>query len=449
MTDQPAAAQDDPPPRRGRPHSRRAAILGWGLYLVWFGLIAGGLLVLIGSGEMPVDLEAYNFAAGEIAEGRTPYTEPALIHEKFRQISRFLIEGVTPAEGEAVRNPYIYPPTLATIMAATGNHAEAFVLALYAAMIGFALLWLRAAGPATPLWLLLCVFSWDLAANLSGGNAEILVLFLALLGCRALWLGWAVPAGLAMALAVLVKPFYLLFFAAFALVPLRQSQAPGRTIRLVAAAAVTALIVIGLEIWRWPHWLRLDALDYLRHAHESTFLVMALADQVPMSGWNRAPVQVLWTLGLPLFAAQAAALALWAGVVGLSAALVPRRSSGFALAFALAYASFLFARPTTWALPYFDVVVLLAVWPWLARGWERRLALAAAVVLSISHWAALGVTLAGIAPALLSLQTAAYPLETLIVLPGALALVLFAMRRAGFAPAHSAAPRLDLGASRR
>lgn len=400
------------------------------VFWIWLASLLGLVVAVILTLGLPVDFEAYDYAARALADGRTPYTDPALIHEKFRQIRSLLVDGVAPPENEVLRNPYIYPPTLAAALLATGNSAIAYITLLAAALAGFAYLWLRLADVTGGLWLLLCVLSWDLAANLTGGNAEIFVMLAALSGAWAMWTGRIWLAGAAFALAVLIKPFWGLFIAGFALIQLRADPLAGRAVRHVAGTAALALALVAVEFMRWPPALRAQTVAFFADAAASTFVTMPVHEQMPMSGWNRAPLQIFVTLGLPLVAAKTAAIVLWAAVLGIALAAVPRARLGFPLAFALALVVGLFARPTTWALPFFDLVVLAAIWPWLRHGAERGAALTAALMLAASHWLALALTLAGLAPSLLSLQTDRWPVETVVVLPGALALTLLAVRRA-------------------
>ena len=87
-------------------------------------------------------------------------------------------------------------------------------------------------------------------------------------------------------------------------------------------------------------------------------------------------------------------------------------------------------------MPFFELIVLGAAWPALGP-WSRRALAAGAAALSASHLAAFALFVAGMRPGLLTLQTPALPWETLVVLPGAWALLTWAGRYSAAAAARS------------
>ncbi len=155
-----------------------------------------------------------------------------------------------------------------------------------------------------------------------------------------------------------------------------------------------------------------DAVRYLAHTLDAQWFVLPVAQQTPMSAWNRTPFQ---------------ALIAW-GRLAASAWLVRGRRLSFARAFAVALVLFYLGRPVGWTLVDLDVVVCVAVWPALSRA-GRAVLLVGVVALLLSHWVALVLMGLGNGLPLLTLQPADRPWETWLVLPAAWALVLWAARR--------------------
>lgn len=406
-------------------------------HVAWW--IFGGLLVLqaaiclavVASGATLIDYAAYELAAQRIARGVDPYADPALIQATFERFRDVLMTGDDSILTDAEEPAYIYPPTLASWMAATGLAGTpwlqaGWVLICAASIAVVAVIAVR--DGASPWWALLAVLSLDTVVPLATGNAELTMTALGLVGCWLLWRGEGLAAAVPIALAVLIKPVSGPLFAAFSLLLIRQAHDRRAAATTVATAAVVSLLLVGLEAARWPGWLREDMLDWLGNAFEHTFMTLPVERQMPYSGWNRAPTQVFVTLGLPVQAAQFAALGLALAVLAAALVIVPR-GAGFLPVFAVAYVIALVARPTIWTLLYLDLFLLLALWPCLASGWPRRSALALALTLAASHWAALLWTLAGGPPRFGTFQTDTLPLETLTVLPLAALAALWALRR--------------------
>ncbi len=236
-------------------------------------------------------------------------------------------------------------------------------------------------------------------------------------------------AAVLVAFVVLAKPFYVLFFAAFGVVLLLAGGEPRRvTLRTLGAVTGLILALLAGEVIRWGPTLRGDAVRYLAHTLDAQWFVLPVAQQTPMSAWNRTPLQALIALGLPAALAQVVAGLVWLAALGASAWLVRDRRLSFAPAFALAFALLYLGRPVGWTLVDLDLVVGVAAWPALPRA-GRALLLAGVLALLASHWAALVRTGLGEGLLLLMLQPADRPWETWLVLPVAWVLVLWAARQ--------------------
>jgi len=184
---------------------------------------------------------------------------------------------------------------------------------------------------------------------------------------------------------VLAKPFYVLFFVAFGVVLVLGGGEPRwSTLRtLGTVAGLTALVIAG-EVIRWGPALRADALRYLAHTLDAQWFVLPVAQQTPMSAWNRTPLQALIALGLPAAPAQLVAGLVWLAVLAASAWLVRGCRLSFALAVALAFVLLYLGRPVGWTLVDLDLVVGVAVWPVLPRA-GRALLLVGVLALLASH----------------------------------------------------------------
>jgi len=173
----------------------------------------------------------------------------------------------------------------------------------------------------------------------------------------------AVPlAAVLVAFVVLAKPFYVLFFVAFGVVLLLASGASRRaTLRTLGAVAGLAVLLLAGEAIRWGPTLRGDAVRYLTYTLDAQWFVLPVTQQTPMSAWNRTPLQALIALGLPAAPAQLVAALVWLAALAASAWLVRGRRLSFAPAFVLLY----LGRPVGWTLVDLDLVVGVAVWPFL------------------------------------------------------------------------------------
>jgi len=423
---------------------RLRRVLPLAAFLVGAALIGAGLLAAtVRGGSEPVDYRTYHRAAAALARGASPYQTPAqslALWRSYHHLDAAIRAGHTlrVAGGDPLTQtppgPYLYLPTLALLVWQVHLTAVPWELLDLACVVAFPLLLLRWAR-ASWWWLLLVAGSWDVWATYSGGNVEGMLLTVTLLAARLLWpprpLGRAaVPlAAVLVAFVVLAKPFYALFFVAFGVVLLLGTGAPRRaTLRTLGAGAGLAALVIAGKVIRWGPALRADALHYLAHTLDAQWFVLPVAQQTPMSAWNRTPLQALIALGLPAAPAQVVAGLVWLAVLAASAWFVRGRRLSFAPAFALAFALLYLGRPVGWTLVDLDLVVGVAVWPALTRA-GHALLLAGVVALLASHWAALVATGLGDGLPLLTLQPADWPWETWLVLPAAWALVLWATRR--------------------
>jgi hypothetical protein len=411
--------------------------LPWALLLVWFGLQLPVFAGLESRGQTPIDFLSYRRAASAIARGTSPYLtseQDGAIWLAYHRLDLDLRAADRAGRGALALQeigagperpgPYLYPPTLALLVGQLRLGAPAFAALTLVAIVGFARLWFASAGLGVA-FLPFVALSWDVLASWYGGNVELVLVFLLLLAARLQWDDRrAVLAAPAIALVVLIKPFDLLFFVAFALIRLASAgETRLSTLRALAGSAVLALLVCGVEILRWGPELRAAAWDYLRHSLDATWLVLPPAEQTPMSAWNRTPLQALVNAGLRLDLATGLALALWCACLAATLFRARQRPISFPVAFALAFTLLYLGRPVGWGLIYLEVVVLGVAQPGRAHR-QRVVLVLAALALVASHWAALALTLGGHGLGLFTLQSVDLPWETMLVLPLSWLLVL-------------------------
>lgn len=407
------------------------------LAVLWLVTLLPGLVGVTARPTPPFDFLSYREAADALARGASPYLTPTQTLDIWRAVHAdegALFSAYREGRGpEVLRErpqrpgPYIYPPTLARIVGALHVSAVAFSIATVLSLVGFAWLWLRASG-AAPGWALAVAGSWDVTAMIYGGNIELLLLFVTLVVAWALWARRPLVAAPLIALALLVKPFYVLAFVVLALVALVTMPERVATMRTLAVTAALAIALVVVDALAWGAPLRAETLAYLRRPFDYLWFVLPVAEQTPMSIWNRTPLQAFITFGLSTATAQALALGLWLLLSGVTVWQVRGRRLTFPVAFALAFTLLYLGRPVGWALLYFELVVGVVAWPTLGRG--GRVALAAAgLALMASHWAALVRTAAGAGMPFLTLQRPELPWETLLVLPAGWLLVLRAALR--------------------
>jgi hypothetical protein len=410
-------------------------LIPWSLFGGWFLLVTVLLTArIVTTGRLPVDFETCYRAAKAIERGANPYPSvqaAQAIWTKIHQYETDVLAGQALAgqvkEGETrTVGPYAYPPTLALWMARLGINAPVFMVALLISVYGFSWLWLRnsAAGVG---WLLLTVGSWDLLSSFAGGNVETLLLFCALLGAWLLWVRQGFWASWLIAFTILVKPFYSLFFGGFGLLMLAAATPANReqALKTLVLAAATATVLIGLEILAWGSELRTQAAAYLPNEMAYHWLVRPVAEQTPMSLWNRSLLQGLVNVGWPAETAPFAALGVGAVMLAISAARIWGQNLPFAAVFALTFVLFYWIRPVVWGFPYLEMVVLVTLWPLLTNHFQRALMLGLAFALALSHWLALIYTIQGHEVLWLTLQKADFTWETWLVLPLCWMLLLF------------------------
>ncbi len=404
-----------------RPKVKWLRLIPWTWFVACFVLAAVGLLLLVARTSIqPIDYQGYQKAVDGLNRGEGPYQRPEQCRQLWRGIHQAEVFVVTGGKMGALPpaqpGPYLYPPTLALLIQRLHTGAPFFICLLLGAVLGFGWLWLRAA-QASPWWLLLISGSWDVVATFLSGNAEHLQLFLTLAAAWLLWKRRGVWAAPLIALAVLIKPYYALFFVAFGLL-LLVTDAPQRRahVRALALAAGLALLLAVLDIATWGAVARAAALDYFRHAMDYQWWPLPVAEQTPMSLWNRSPMQGLVMLGLPAATAQLASQVLWLALLAVSLWRCRGRRLGFPMLFALAFVLLYLGRPVGWNYVYLDVVLLVALQPVLRRT-TLALLLTAAIALSLTHWWALILTGRGVWLNFFTLQTASLPWETWTVLP--------------------------------
>lgn len=419
--------------------SRLPLILSWLLFVVW--LLAPIALAVDSAerGKIPIDFLAYQRAAGAIAKGQSPYATVGESREIFRSFNRLESElQAAQARGQglvflrefAARSqqpgPYVYPPTLALWINQFNLDGVIFTGVIMASVLGFVLIWFRATG-AHAGWLLLVIGSRDLLATIQGGNVELLLLFATLAAARLLWghrLIWATPL---IAFVVLIKPFYALFFVAFLLLRSVQPRGAEReNPRALMASGGILLLLLAAELYRWGPDLRAEALAFYLNAGDAMWTALPLAEQSPLNAWNRTPLQGLINLGLASLPAHVAALGLWGLFLGGSLWLARRAALNFPLAFGLALMLLYWGRPAGYGFNYLELVVGIAVWPSLVR-WQRLAVLVVLAGIMGSRWWAFVETLRGENLSMLTMQTAAWPWETWLVLPFFWLLLLWAI----------------------
>lgn len=419
--------------------SRLLLILSWLLFAVWLVAPIAVAVDWAEHGVVPIDFLAYQRAAEAIAQGQNPYataTESREIFRSFHRLESDLQAAQARGEGRAFLReatarpqqpgPYVYPPTLALWINQFNLDGVAFTGVIMASALGFVLLWFRATS-AHAGWLLLVIGSRDLLATIQGGNVELVLLFATLAAARLVWdhlVIWATPL---IAFVVLTKPFYALFFVAFLLLQAVQLRGAEREHpKTLMAASGILLLLLAVELYRWGPDLRTEALAFYLNAGDAMWTALPLAEQSPLSVWNRTPLQGLINLGLAAFPSQVAALGLWGLFLGVSLWLARNASLNFPLAFGLALTLLYWGRPAGYGFNYLELVVASVVWPFLVR-WQRLVVLVVMTGIMGSRWWAFAETMRGENLSLLTMQTAAWAWETWLVLPFFWLLLLWAI----------------------
>jgi hypothetical protein len=409
-------------------------IVPWLIAALWLLSVLAIAWALKQKGESPVDFHAYRNAADALSRTGNPYMtrEEARgvwlgMHEVEARVWRAYAAGRGPEQmmeeaAHVVPGPYVYPPTLALMVAQLDLDGFSFMVLLVLGIAVFLVLWLKETR-GSPWWLLLAILPLEPSMSAGGANVELLLLALSLVACVLAWHKRPLLAAPFCAAVVVVKPFYGTLLLAFAVLQASTDRAVRRP--MLAAAALTVALV-GLEVARWGAPLRASAFDFLAHADDWSWFVLPPAEQTPMSGWNRAPYQLLASLGTPLTVARALVLLSGAAVLVI-AVRRPQPDATFGGTFALSLALLYWMRPVGWGLNFLEVVLLPPVWPSLSP--KQRLVLGACTAALIaSRWAALATWALGMGLPLSTLQTGAVQWETVLVLPWVLLLALRAAR---------------------
>jgi hypothetical protein len=366
------------------------------------------------SGSLPVDYSAYHFAAQRAESGEPLYVgedEARTMWEMMHAI------GEHPQALAAVqRGPYLYPPSLALWFNRLNVNPVVFTFVLLLSIAGFGVLWLNETG-RSGWWLLFVLGSWEVLASFLGGNVELLLLFLAVSSAWFFWRGHPAGAGLCALPVLLVKPFYLLFFVAFAVFtwagkPLDRKEG----LKGVGLATVAMACLFFGELLYGGAAFRAYLGEYFSAAGRMLWFDLPIAEQTPMSIWNRTLPQGLVLLGAPFSVAVWLAFGVWLVLTAVTAITIRGTRLPFPLAAALSLVLLYWTRPVGWGFVYLEIVVVLAMWPHVRRGWRGAL-FAAALLLAASHWAALVLTARGRGIYLFTLQQPQFPWETWLVLP--------------------------------
>ncbi len=115
--------------------------------------------------------------------------------------------------------------------------------------------------------MILIVLSLDVLASLNGGNVALVLLFATLAAAKLMWDRHAPFAAPLIALVVLIRPFYALFFIVFGLLQLLSYSADVRSrLRPLVLMAAITVGLIGVEVYCWGAELRAETLRYVLQA---------------------------------------------------------------------------------------------------------------------------------------------------------------------------------------
>ncbi|MBM7845485.1 hypothetical protein [Herpetosiphon giganteus] len=422
---------------------RVGTLVGWMIFGMW---VAFGYSVVYQNqqrGIASVDFQSYALAAERMQHQANPYPAIAEAQAMWRSVHQWeqrILNAPDPAAKLAVKaqydqvgqivGPYLYPPTLAQAVAKLQITSLGMAAILSMATLGFVAFWLYLTKQSSA-WTMLVMLSLECMLGIVSGNVEVLLLLGSLLGGYWALYHSRLAAALIIALLLLIKPFYGLFFvalAALAYCNMADSAARQDLIKRIASIAVLALGLIGLEIWRWDSALRHETFNYLANTLEYQWFNFAVAEQSPMSMWNRTVLQGLINLGLNPNSAQILALGLW--LLGLVAScwLVWRKQVGFPLLYGLSFLLLYWGRPVGWSFSFLELIVLSLVWPTLGR-WGKIGLSTAMLGLIGSRWIALGLTAQAQGMPLNTLQTSTFAWESWLVLPLCLLCLGYAIRQ--------------------
>ncbi|MBA3470824.1 MAG: DUF2029 domain-containing protein [Herpetosiphonaceae bacterium] len=407
----------------------------WAIFTLWLLLQLAAMVFINGAGASLVDFAAYERAAQALESQRSPYGDAAATQAIWRSFhareQALLLAPDQPARVALIAGyaqplqqpgPYLYPPSLALFVGFFGVTGVGFGALSLLALAIFGWLWLESTR-RHPAWLLLIVGSVEVTSTLHGGNVELLLLTLTLGSAWLLWQRHGLAAAPLLAVIFLIKPFYILFFSAFAALQLGARADRAQTFRTLIAAGAGSLALIGLEMLHWGAALRGQTIDYFRHAFDYQWFALPVSEQTPMSVWNRTPLQALVSAGVALNVAQWLAVIGWAVCLLVTLWLCRGRPLTFPLVFALALCLLYLGRPIGWTLLYLDLVILTVCWPALAPR-HRYVLLGVTIGVLLSRWWAFGLTAQGQGMPLMTLQQPQFPWETLGLLVGGWLLLL-------------------------
>src|SRR5690606_13159439 len=104
----------------------------------------------------------------------------------------------------------------------------------------------------------------------------------------------------------------------------------------LSSAAMLALIIITVTVVTWGRVLWQPTLHFITNALDYHWFALPVAQQTPLSIWNRTPLQGLINLGMARQRAQQLALALWVLAVLATLWCVRNRRLSLPHTFALA-----------------------------------------------------------------------------------------------------------------
>ena len=414
--------------------SRILDIAAWFLLLCWVGIVWLGLTADIVGGELPPDWLTYERATQALSQQEEIYPTVQEARATWLQIHR--LEAELTQTGSATSalqriGPYLYPPTLALLIARTQLYPTLWIAALSLALLSFTALWLRAT-QAAGRGVLLVVGALSSTLAIAAGNVELLLLT-ATLGAAWLWwqqkVWWAV-AGM-IALTLLIKPFYALFWISWTLVWLAtidKIAPPALARRYMFRVGLLTILLIALEVTLWEPAIRGAAFAYFSDALAYQWFTLPLAQQTPMSIWNRTFMQALINAGVGAEAAQIGSWLLWGVGTLITVRRVRESTLTFSTAFALCFVLLYMGRPVGWGFVFLEFVVVLAAWPTLTKK-QQAVLLVATLALMLSRWLALVLTAQGRWLRLMTLQSAQWPWESWLVLPACWLVLLYATSR--------------------
>jgi len=296
------------------PWRRLGTIVGWLIFGAWVGF---GYNIVAQSGQQgvqTVDFQSYALAAERMQQQANPYPEISEAQAMWRSVHLWeqrMLNAPDPTAKLAVKaqydqvgqivGPYLYPPTLASIVAGLQLSGLGMATILSIATIIFVGFWLYLTNQSSA-WTIWVILSMECLIGIVAGNIEFVLLLGSLVGGYWALYHSRLAAALIIALMLLIKPFYALFFVALALLAycnLADQAARHALIKRIASIAAIALGLIGLEIWRWDRALRQETFNYLTHTLEYQWFNFPAAEQSPMSMWNRTLLELRQVLPKP------------------------------------------------------------------------------------------------------------------------------------------------------